>query len=69
MKPHFLLIRSRSGRFNFTLLTDHGRLSGVVQVDIEQHHSQDDIRKLAMIKVRLLAEAFSQEAGLESVLT
>ncbi|MBB5760155.1 hypothetical protein HNR00_004901 [Methylorubrum rhodinum] len=69
MKPHFLLIRSRSGRFNLTLITDHGRLQGVVQVDVETHQSQDDIRKMAMEKVKLLAEAFCSKADLEAAVT
>lgn len=31
-KPHFLIRRSRSGRFNFTLLAPQGRITGVVTV-------------------------------------
>ncbi len=63
MKPHFLLIRSRSGRFNFTLITDHGRLSGVVKVDIEPHNTQDEIRKMALEKVEIVANEFYDNIG------
>lgn len=53
--PHYVIRRSRSGRFNFTLLAEHGRINGVVVVPTD-NRSKDEVQKLAHDKIRALAE-------------
>lgn len=53
--PHYVIRRSRSGRFNFTLLAEHGRINGVVVVPTD-NRSKDEVQKLAYDKIRALAE-------------
>lgn len=58
-KPHFLIRRSRSGRFNFTLLASQGRITGVVTV-ATVGRTKDDIEGEARGKVRALADVLAQ---------
>lgn len=58
-KPHYIVQRSRSGRFNFTLLTSAGRLTGSVVVPIDGRPS-DEIKRLAFEQIRVLAEDFAR---------
>lgn len=53
-KPHFLIRRSRSGRFNFTLLSTHGRITGVVNVATTDR-TKGEIEQEAREKIRALA--------------
>ncbi|NEU13879.1 hypothetical protein G3T14_17350 [Methylobacterium sp. BTF04] len=53
-KPHYVVRRSRMGRFNFTLLAAHGRITGVVVVPIENRTKQE-IEQEAHRKIRALA--------------
>ena len=52
--PHYVMKRARSGRFNFTLLTDHGRINGSVMVPVEKHLSRSEISEAAHGKIRAL---------------
>lgn len=57
-KPHYVIRRSRSGRFNFALITDHGRLTGFVSISLDGQESVK-IDQQARAKVRALAESFA----------
>ncbi|WP_375454729.1 hypothetical protein [uncultured Methylobacterium sp.] len=57
-KPHFLIRRSRSGRFNFTLLASQGRITGVVTI-ATVGRTKDDIEGEAREKVRALADVLA----------
>lgn len=61
-KPHYIVQRSRSGRFNVTLLTSDGRLTGFVTVPIEGR-STSEIKQQALEKIRALAQDFIQLQG------
>ena len=54
MPQHYLVRRSRLGRFNFTLLADHGRITGVVTVPTE-NRSKPEIERAARRKIQALA--------------
>lgn len=58
-KVHYIVKRSRSGRFNFTLLTSVGRLTGSVTVPIGGR-SNAEIKRLALDQIRALAEDFAR---------
>lgn len=62
--PHYVVRRSRSGRFNFTLLADHGRITGVVMVPIE-NRSRTEIEQLAHRKIRALVGELASVAEAE----
>ncbi|WP_375465159.1 hypothetical protein [uncultured Methylobacterium sp.] len=61
-KPHFLIRRSRNGRFNFTLLAHHGRITGVVTVPTNDR-TRADIEGEAREKIRALADVLAQVTG------
>ncbi|GJD98023.1 hypothetical protein OCOJLMKI_5262 [Methylobacterium iners] len=56
---HFIVRRSRLGRFNFTLLTIAGRLTGSVTVPVEGR-SAGEIKQHALDQIRALAEEFAR---------
>lgn len=53
-KPHYVVRRSRMGRFNFALLADHGRMTGMVVVPTE-NRTKSEIEREAHAKIRALA--------------
>ena len=61
--PHYIVRRSRSGRFNFTLITDAGRFTGNVSVPLDGRSSAE-IEQHAHNKIRALAESFAKATGL-----
>lgn len=63
-KPHYIVQRSRSGRFNFTLLTSAGRLTGCVTVPIDGC-SNAELRQKAMEQIRVLSDEFARVQGVE----
>lgn len=56
---HFVIRRSRLGRFNFALLTSAGRLTRSVTVPVEGR-SNVELRQQAMEQIRVLAEDFAR---------
>jgi hypothetical protein len=60
--PHYVVRRSRSGRFNFTLLSEHGRISGVVLVPTEKR-SREEIERSAHARIQALAAALVTTVG------
>ncbi|SFL50256.1 hypothetical protein [Methylorubrum salsuginis] len=60
--PHYVVRRSRSGRFNFTLLSEHGRISGVVVVPTEKL-SREEIERSARAKIQEVAAALVAAVG------
>ncbi|WP_342152552.1 hypothetical protein [Methylorubrum sp. SB2] len=60
--PHYVVRRSRSGRFNFTLLSEHGRISGVVVVPTEKL-TREEIERSARVKIQELAAALVAAVG------
>ncbi|KQP52592.1 hypothetical protein ASG40_07045 [Methylobacterium sp. Leaf399] len=54
MPQHYVVRRSRLGRFNFTLLANHGRITGVVTVPTE-NRSKAEVEQAAHDKIRALA--------------
>lgn len=58
-KPHYVVRRSRLGRFNFALLADHGRLTGMVVVATE-NRTKPEIEHAANAKIRALAAELLQ---------
>lgn len=60
--PHYVVRRSRSGRFNFTFLSEHGRISGVVIVPTEKL-TRDEIERRARTKIQELAAALAASVG------
>ena len=57
--PHYIVRRSRSGRFNFVLITDAGRLTGFVTTDLDGQPNSE-IERQARDKIRALAESFAK---------
>lgn len=65
-QPHYLVRRSRMGRFNFTLLAKNGRITGVVVVPTA-NLTKDEIEEAAHAKIRALAgELIHTVAGSEA---
>lgn len=62
MPQHYLVRRSRLGRFNFTLLANHGRITGVVTVPTE-NRSKAEIERAAHEKIRALAAELAAAAA------
>lgn len=62
MPKHYLVRRSRLGRFNFTLLGNHGRITGVVMVPIE-NRSKVEIEQDAHRKIRALVDELAAVAA------
>ncbi|GJE53864.1 MULTISPECIES: hypothetical protein [Methylobacterium] len=60
--PHYVIRRSRSGRFNFTLLAEHGRINGVVVVPTE-NRSKEEVAQHAREKIRALADDLATVAN------
>lgn len=56
-KPHYIVRRSRCGRFNFTLITGLGRIIGYVEVETVGKTTAD-IRQEAHRKIRCVADEF-----------
>lgn len=50
------------GRFNFTLIGTHGRITGVVVISTE-NKTRDEIEDDANRKIRALAEEFAAVTG------
>ncbi|GJD95268.1 hypothetical protein [Methylobacterium iners] len=61
-QPHYVIRRSRMGRFNFTLLGQHGRLTGVVVVPTE-NRTKPEVEEEARAKIRALARELVETAG------
>ncbi|CAO4176207.1 hypothetical protein [Methylorubrum populi] len=61
-RPHYVVRRSRSGRFNFTLLAEHGRISGTVFVATADL-PRDEIERRAYEQIQALAETLVAVAG------
>ena len=61
--PHYVVRRSRSGRFNFTLITDDGRLTGSVSTE-PNGRPGTEIEQEALDKIRAIAESFATVTGL-----
>ena len=61
-KPHYIVRRSRSGRFNFTLISDHGRLTGSVSVSLDGKENAE-INRLARDNIQALAKTFAGATG------
>ncbi|WP_155912006.1 hypothetical protein [Methylobacterium sp. 77] len=53
-QPHYVVRRSRMGRFNFTLIGAHGRMTGVVVISTE-NKTREEIEDQAHLKIRALA--------------
>ncbi|WP_244030644.1 hypothetical protein [Methylobacterium sp. E-016] len=62
-KPHYIVRRSRSGRFNFILITEAGRFKGYVNTDLDGQ-SRAEIERQALDKIGALAESFAEATGL-----
>ena len=62
-KPHYVVRRSRSGRFNFTLITDDGRLTGSVSTE-PSGRPGTEIEQEARDKIRAIADSFATATGL-----
>ena len=60
-KPHYVVRRSRSGRFNFALITQHGRLTGSVSISLDGKEGAE-ISRLARNKIQALAKTFAAAA-------
>ena len=58
-KPHYIVRRSRSGRFNFVLITEAGRFTGAVSIRSEGQSSAEIVRQ-TNDKIRALAKSFSE---------
>lgn len=52
--PHYVVRRSRMGRFNFTLIGAHGRITGVVAIPTE-NKTREEVEAEAHRKIRALA--------------
>ncbi|MBD8908051.1 hypothetical protein [Methylorubrum zatmanii] len=61
-RPHYVVRRSRSGRFNFTLLAEQGRISGTVIVATADL-PRDEIERRAHDQIRALAETLAAVVG------
>lgn len=61
--PHYIVRRSRMGKFNFVLITDGGRLTGSVTISLEGQ-SNVELERQARDKIRTLAEAFAETTRL-----
>lgn len=62
MQQHYVVRRSRLGRFNFTLLANHGRITGVVVVPTE-NKTKSEIEEAAHVKIRALASELADATG------
>ena len=62
--PHYIVRRSRSGRFNFTLITSDGRLTGFVSTEPNSRPSTE-IEQEAREKICAIAGSFAMATGLE----
>ncbi|TXM66793.1 hypothetical protein FV226_23030 [Methylobacterium sp. WL12] len=62
--PHYVVRRSRSGRFNFTVITDDGRLTGSVSTE-PNGRTGTEIEQEARDKIRAIAESFATATGLK----
>ena len=60
--PHYVVRRSRSGRFNFALIVGRGRLTGSVSISLDGKEGAE-ISRLARGKIHLLAKTFAAAAG------
>ena len=58
-KPHYIVRRSRSGRFNFVLITEAGCFTGSVSIRSEGQSSAE-IKQQASDKIRALAISFAE---------
>ena len=61
--PHYVVRRSRSGRFNFALIVGRGRLTGSVSISLDGKKGAE-IGRLAHHKIQALAKTFATAAGL-----
>ena len=61
-KVHYIVRRSRMGRFNFTFISDSGRITGSVVVSTAGRTGAD-IESDARDRIRHLAQAFAGIAG------
>ena len=61
-KVHYIVRRSRSGRFNFTLISEEGRLTGSVIIETKGK-TRIDIERDARDQIRHLAEMFAKVVG------
>lgn len=61
--PHYIVRRSRSGRFNFVLITDAGRFTGYVITE-PSGRSSAELEQEARDKIRALAGSFAEVTGL-----
>lgn len=61
-KPHYVIRRSRMGRFNFTFLADQGRVTGMVVVPIE-NRTKAEIEREAHAKIQALAAELLRTIG------
>ncbi|TXM89370.1 hypothetical protein FV223_21805 [Methylobacterium sp. WL116] len=59
--PHYVVRRSRSGRFNFALITDYGRITGYVSTDLDGRSSAE-LEREARDKIGALAGSFAEVA-------
>ena len=64
--PHYVVRRSRSGRFNFTVITNDGRLTGSVSTE-PNGRSGAEIEQEARDKIRAIAGSFAGAVGLALV--
>lgn len=62
-KTHYIVRRSRSGRFNFVLITEAGRFTGYVITKLDGR-SNAELEREARDKIRALADSFAEIAGL-----
>ena len=62
--PHYVVRRSRSGRFNFALITDDGRLTGSVSTLLDGRPGSE-IEQEALDKIRAIARSLAVAAGLK----
>ncbi|TXN03071.1 hypothetical protein FV222_08915 [Methylobacterium sp. WL103] len=63
-KPHYIVRRSRSGRFNFTLITDDGRLTGSISTE-PNGRPGNEIEQEARDKIRAIAGSFATATELK----
>ncbi|TXN07563.1 hypothetical protein FV222_02060 [Methylobacterium sp. WL103] len=61
-KVHYVVRRSRMGRFNFTLISEAGRITGSVVVSTAGR-TRADIESDVRDRIRHLAETFAGIAG------
>ena len=61
---HYVVRRSRSGRFNFTIITEEGRLTGSVSTE-PSGRTRAEIEQEARGKIRAIAGNFAAAVGLK----